>query len=336
LSHTRRSAKGVELARRVARSAPGRRLIAAIQDERPDPPLDEWLAHFFDVRLSELDAACAGAGPEALPLFRDLDDDLWALLLSREYTRYPNVRALLPELPERSLQMRWNGTAGLPLINQGKAFYVRAKGRFSRSSAVALEDSKVLDFGCGWGRLTRFFARDVAPGALFGCDPVEEILEVSRRLRVPATLARCDFVPERLPFEERFELAFAFSVFTHISEAAHEACLRAIHASLSPGGILIVTVRSPAYLGHSDAMRPLLDSLGSDPLAALAEPRYLFVPHAAEPQHPQYHGGEMTYGETVISLPYIEQRWAALFELLDVSLLTEDMHQVVVTLRRRE
>lgn len=307
-----------------------------MQDDRPDQPLDEWLAHYFDARLSELDAACAGAGPEALPLFRDLDDDLWALLLSREYARYPNIRALLPELPERSLQMRWNGTAGLQLINQGKAFYVRAKERLSRSSAVALEDSKVLDFGCGWGRLTRFFARDVAPGALFGCDPVEEILDVSRRLRVPATLARCDFVPERLPFEERFDLVFAFSVFTHISEAAHEACLRAIHASLSPGGILIVTVRSPAYLGHSDAMRPLLDSLGADPLAALAEPRYLFVPHAAEPQHPQYHGGEMTYGETVISLPYIEQRWAPLFELVDVSLLTEDMHQVVVTLRRRE
>jgi hypothetical protein len=44
----------------------------------------------------------------------------------------------------------------------------------------------------------------------------------------------------------------------------------------------------------------------------------------------------MTYGETLISLPYIEQRWAPLFELVDVSLLTEDMHQVVVTLRRRE
>jgi hypothetical protein len=83
-------------------------------------------------------------------------------------------------------------------------------------------------------------------------------------------------------------------------------------------------------------MRPLLDELGSDPLAALTQPRYLFVPHAAEPQHPQYHGGEMTYGETVISLAYVRERWAPLFELVDVSLLTEDMHQVVVTLRRRD
>jgi hypothetical protein len=44
----------------------------------------------------------------------------------------------------------------------------------------------------------------------------------------------------------------------------------------------------------------------------------------------------MDYGETVISLPYVRERWSEQFELLDVALLTEDMHQVVVTLRRRD
>jgi hypothetical protein len=81
---------------------------------------------------------------------------------------------------------------------------------------------------------------------------------------VPAVLARCDFVPLRLPFAERYDLVFAFSVFTHISEAAHEASLRAIHTSLDPGGILIVTIRSPAYLSYSEAMHPLLAHLGPD------------------------------------------------------------------------
>jgi SAM-dependent methyltransferase len=321
--------------RRLARSVGGRRIAEDTQDGQPDPPLDDWLAHYFDARLSQLDAACAGAGAEAYPLFRDLDDDLWALLLSRRYDRYPNIRALLPDTPEPSLQRRWNGASGLDLLNQSKAFYVKAKGRFSEFAQVGFPESRVLDFGCGWGRLTRFFARDVAPGSLFGCDPVEEILDVSRRSRVPATLARCEFVPERLPFDERFDLVFAFSVFTHISEQAHEACLRAIHAALNPGGLLIVTIRSPAYLAHSELMHALADSLGPDRLAGLEAPRYLFVPHAADPSHPQYQGGEMTYGETVVSLPYIEQRWGPLFELLDVSVVTEDMHQVAVTLRRR-
>jgi SAM-dependent methyltransferase len=333
LTRGRLSSKGMALARRLARSGTGRKVAEAVRDGQAEPGFDDWLAHYFDDRLSEIDAACAGAGPEAYPLFRDLDDDLWTLLLSRQYERYPNIRAFLPELPEPSLQVRWNGAAGLQLLDQSKSFYVKAKERFSRHSEAALADARVLDFGCGWGRLTRFFARDVTPGSLFGCDPVEDILDVCRQLRVPAHLARCDFVPERLPFEERFDLVFAFSVFTHISEAAHEACLRAIHAALNPGGLLIVTIRSPAYATRSEPIRQLLASLGPDPIAALAEPRYLFVPNPADPSHPQYHDGEMTYGETVISLPYIERRWT-LFELIDVSLLTEDMHQVVVTLRR--
>ena len=77
------------------------------------------------------------------------------------------------------------------------------------------------------------------------------------------------------------------------------------------------------------------DALGPDYVAALSEPRYLFVPHDADPGHPQYQGGEMTYGEAVISLPYVRERWSDLFELVDVGISTEDLHQVPITLRKR-
>jgi SAM-dependent methyltransferase len=296
---------------------------------------DPWLADLYADTLGPIDAACADLEPggEALGLFRDLDDDLWAVLLSGEYDVYPNIRAALPRAPDISIQARWNGWTGTKLLNESKAFYRRVRALNAAYSPRGLSDSKVLDFGCGWGRLTRFLGRDVAPGALFACDPVQEILDVCRETGVPARLARCDFVPERLPFEARFDLVFAFSVFTHLSEEAHEACLRAIHAAMEPGGLLIVTVRPPAYLEYCEAMRPLIGSLGD---IRPDEPRYLFVPHPAEPDHPQFHEGQMTYGETVIPLPYVRRRWAPAFELLDVSLLTEDIYQVVLTLRKRD
>jgi hypothetical protein len=44
----------------------------------------------------------------------------------------------------------------------------------------------------------------------------------------------------------------------------------------------------------------------------------------------------MTYGETVVTLAYVRRHWASLFDLVDVSLLTEDLHQVVLALRRRD
>jgi SAM-dependent methyltransferase len=307
---------------------------------RPPPSLtqgryDSWLEHFQGERLGQIDAACRDGGPQRLALFRDLDVDLWAVLLTKEYELYPSIRSLLPDVPDPSLQQLWNGASGVRLAAQSRSFYGKLCDRFAQHSDVPLNEARVLDFGCGWGRITRFLARDVEPGHLFGCDPVEQILDVCRESDVPATLARSDFLPERLPFDEEFDLAFSFSVFTHISEPAHEACLRALHEGLRPGGILVATVRPPEYLRLCERMHWILESLGPDYAARLREPHYFFFPHPAEPSHLQYAGGEMTYGETVITLPYIRERWSPMFELLEVDLLVDDLYQVMLTLRRR-
>jgi SAM-dependent methyltransferase len=173
------------------------------------------------------------------------------------------------------------------------------------------------------------------PGRLFGCDPTPEILEICEENGVPGDLRRTEFVPESLPFED-LDLVFSFSVFTHISESAHRACLEAIHTALAPGGIAVITVRPPAYLDQDPLMEPVRRQLSDDYASReLKEPRYLFVPHPIEDGHPQYDEGEMTYGDTVISLPYIEQNWTDLFEIAEISFLTGDMHQVPIALKKR-
>ncbi len=319
----------------------GRALRPGRAPEARSPPphedrLDSWLAQFYGGRLAALDTACAqDASPRQYALFRDLDDDVWSLLLTQQYELYPHVRALLPSMPEPELQELWNGRSGLPLASQSRSFYARLRASYARHGERPLAEASVLDFGCGWGRLTRFLARDVAPGRLFGCDPVEGILDVCRANRVAATFARSELVPERLPFDEHFDLAFAFSVFTHLSERAHERSLLALHRSLRPRGILIVTIRPPAYLSWCEPMRSLLDALGPDPEASLAAPRHLFAPHAADPRHPLNHGqGEMHYGESVITMAYVRDRWSSRFELLDVDVQVDDPYQVMLTLRR--
>lgn len=299
---------------------------------------ESWLVHYFDRELSEIDAACSNREPAAcMPLFRGLPDSVWAMLLSREYASYPAIRAALPELPDPERQIRWNGAAGHELLIQSQAFYSHVLAQAHTHLSKPVEQAQLLDFGCGWGRLTRLFARDVEPGALYGCDPVEEILDTCRQSGVTAKLALSDFVPEQLPFPgQRFDLVIAFSIFTHISEAAHEAALRAIAHSLAPGGIVVVTVRPPAYLNLSPHMAAERERIGPGPLAKLAQPRYVFAPHDPDPDHPQYAGEEMTYGEAVISAPYLRQRWSREFELLDLAIPLVDMHQVTVTMRKRD
>ena len=42
----------------------------------------------------------------------------------------------------------------------------------------------------------------------------------------------------------------------------------------------------------------------------------------------------MTYGETVVTARYIQERWASQFELVATDLLLGDLYQVMLTLRR--
>lgn len=334
------------LARKAARSGPGRKLIEALREQPVQPAavageldLDGWLTSLYGDELAAIDAACADRGPDdrgAYELFRGLDDDLWAVLLSRQYSSYPNILALLPEVPEPQLQINWNGASGLMLLSQSKAFYRHSKAMVEAHGGKALGDSRVLDFGLGWGRLARFFARDVAPGSLLGVDPTEDILDVCRRSRVPAELARSEFLPESLPFDG-VDLAYSFSVFTHISEEAADTCLRALHSSLNDGGLLIVTIRPPAYLQLDAKMHGRLAELGGDPVAAVRDAGYVFVPHPVDghPQEGAGAGGEMTYGEAVIGVPFIRERWGELYDVLDVHMTSEDIYQVAVTLRKR-
>ena len=82
-------------------------------------------------------------------------------------------------------------------------------------------------------------------------------------------------------------------------------------------------------------MHAARDALGPDVPAAMAESRYVFVPHPTDGGHPQYDGGDMTYGEAVISVPYVRERWGDLFDLVDIHAFPEDIYQVAITLKRK-
>lgn len=241
----------------------------------------------------------------------DAGDELWSLLLTRQYDGYEHVAAQLPEVPEPEWQELWNGASGARLAAQTLAFY--------RMLAPWLApDARVLDFGCGWGRITRFLGRDVPAERLFACDPVLGILDLCERHGVRATFALSDPRSSRLPFDGPFDLAFAFSVFTHLSERAHERALDALHAGLRPGGTLVVTVRPPGHLGEPPGTP------------------YHYVPHPGPPENYQWESEEgVDYGDTVITLDYVRERWAPRFELIAAQPLAGDLAQVVLVLRRQ-
>jgi len=106
----------------------------------------------------------------------------------------------------------------------------------------------VLDFGCGVGRVIRHWADLPEYGVeVIGTDTNPKLIAWCRQ---NLTFAR--FAVNRLDGQIAAEdntigLAYAFSVFTHLSESYQQHWMRELARVLRPGGLLLLTVHGDAY-----------------------------------------------------------------------------------------
>jgi len=257
-----------------------------------------------------------------LTAFEELADGPWANLMLGAVT--------LPPLPPEQLQRDWCGNAGVPLAEQSADFYSLLKKVYARHSRKPLRKSTVLDFGCGWGRLTRLFGKDLPPSQIFGCDSDPQILEWCRQ--IPGTFRQSETRLRHLPFDERFDLIFAFSVFTHLGPETHEAALSVLHDSLASGALIVVTIRPRSFLEIRGAeLSTLSDAAAQKLLADYDAGEFVYHPYNLPPID-----GEVPYGEAVIPLAYVHKSWTDRFEILEKPpVYASDPYQRPLVLRRR-
>jgi SAM-dependent methyltransferase len=109
---------------------------------------------------------------------------------------------------------------------------------------------RVLDFGCGAGRTLRHFLAEAAEAEIWGADIDAASIEwLQASLCPPLHAARCAPAPP-LPLDPGFDLIWAISVFTHLTDTSL-AWLLELHRLLAPGGLLVAT-----YMGrwHSELL----------------------------------------------------------------------------------
>lgn len=241
-----------------------------------------------------------------------LDDDEFIARVLRSVKRRVVAGVVYPAFPKAELQEMFVGVSGVAALEEAIAFYRAVKASLRRLNAPLRSDSRVLDFGVGWGRLIRFFAHDVAPEGLFGVDPLESILEVARRCELPANLWRIDPMPPLDIESGTFDLIYAYSVFSHLNATAMDAWVSEFARALRPGGVAIVTTRSRRFIGFCANLRagaPGPESYAGKLARAFDDREAYETYDAGRVVHADLGLDLANYGETLLPVAYARKAW---------------------------
>ncbi len=151
-----------------------------------------------------------------------------------------------PPLPPRRLMVRVAGTADPDwFLRSGQAGYDAI-----RAHVPAEEIDAVLDFGCGCGRVTRYW--HAHPGSVVGTDVSAAAVAWCAAHLGFGHFEQNGLAPP-LPFDdETFDLVYALSVFTHLTADLQLAWRDELRRVLRPGGRLLVTTHGRSYLPRLD------------------------------------------------------------------------------------
>ncbi len=113
---------------------------------------------------------------------------------------------------------------------------------------INFSNAEILDWGCGPGRIIRHLP-DLVPDAksYFGTDYNTKTISWCQSNLKSITFAKNELFPP-LPFDnDSVDLIYAISIFTHLSESAHDDWLNELHRVLRPNGVLFLTLHGDGF-----------------------------------------------------------------------------------------
>jgi SAM-dependent methyltransferase len=180
----------------------------------------------------------------------------------------------------------------------------RAHGQGNKETIVSLlpddwnfDGKRVLDFGCGAGRVMSAFADEAQRCEFHGCDVDRRSIGwIQRHLVPPFHVFANPAAPGRLPFEDgSVDLIYAISVFSHLADGWN-GWLAELHRCLAPDGYLLAT-----FLGQASS-----ETIAGEPW----DPDRIGM-NVLFPDQSWESGGPMVF----VSEWWLRARWGRAFEL---------------------
>jgi len=181
---------------------------------------------------------------------------------------------------------------------------------------------RILDWGCGCGRVTREMMKFVPPATLTGCDIDTEAIAWNKTHIPGPMFDHIDPYPPTAYSTDAFDLIYGISVMTHLDEQSQLSWLEELSRISSAGGIVALSVIGE-NLRKTNMPPELARRFHETGFAS-------FVPSYSKMLEPFSHEGY--YRETYHSFAYIERTWAKFFDILECF---ETKHQDILILRAR-
>jgi SAM-dependent methyltransferase len=204
----------------------------------------------------------------------------------------------LPRMASEETQRAWTGNSGLPLLQHTVDFVRALMTAHEAFAGKSPKNARVLDYGCGYGRIARLCYFFTDPENVFGVDPWDESIRHCREAGLGAQFLQSDYVPKVLPLTGTFDLIYAFSVFTHLSEKTAARVLATLRHYIRPKGLLCVTIYPREYWSIVPGFLP-----GTDPARYTAQhdkTGFAFLAHDRPPID-----GDVTFGETTMNVDWL-------------------------------
>jgi SAM-dependent methyltransferase len=210
---------------------------------------------YYAQKLNRLLCKGDAADTRHRDLFRSVSDAFWLWLHTEGVRSNPRLPELLPRMPPESTQLQANGLSGDRALEDGLLVYRLFKAIYEGIAGDLESCQAVLDFGCGWGRVTRFFLRDIEPGKVWGVDHYDKAIEICKQTNQWHNFLQIKPFPPTDFANSTFDLIFAYSVFSHLSEPAQRAWVGEFARLLRPGGVLIATTWDRELIVRCGEMR---------------------------------------------------------------------------------
>ena len=192
---------------------------------------------------------------------------------------------------------------------------------YERHCAHRPERPRVLDLGCGCGRLTRYLSLSERYET-FACDVNEDHVAWCAK-NLPNVRTQKNGPAPPLPFpNDSMDLVYLLSVFTHLPASAALAWMHELARVVAMGGIAIVTTHGHLTLeivrrsvDHQKLMN--MDANSAERcLNALNALGYVYIPYPPSVQAiANVQGAE--YGNSFTSPDFVRSNWTERFDLVD-------------------